>query len=62
VAEGSVFKTALAQDFSETLYVYSTGNAYPTLFRAGKGEGRQEEEWHPSSVIPLPSSHSPAIG
>jgi len=38
--------------------VYRTKNGHPALFRAGEGEGEdegvEEEQWHLTSVTPLP--------
>jgi len=47
----SRFKT---QHLLETLSVHPAVNEYPTLFRAGEGEGHGEEEWRPTSATPLP--------
>jgi len=32
----------------KTLSVRPAGNGYPVVFRAGKDEGGEEEEWHPT--------------
>jgi len=44
--------TAFMRDFSKT--VHSAVNVYPTGFRAGEGEGGEQNGWHPTSVTPLP--------
>jgi len=31
--------------FTKTLSVHPALNEYPALFRAGEGEGNEEEEW-----------------
>jgi len=56
--------------FSKALTVHPAVNGYPTLFRAGEGEGGEEEECCPISVAPSPvqvgclpgtSPHGPPI-
>ena len=44
---------AQARDFSITFSVRSAVNGYLTLFRAGEGEGGEEEEWLPTAVTLL---------
>jgi len=41
------------RDFLKALSVQSAGSMYSALFRAGEGEGCEEEKWHPTSVIAL---------
>ena len=43
------FKTGCAR-----IFVHLAGNGYQAVFRAGEGEGSEEEEWHLTSVTPLP--------
>ena len=45
------FKTRLVRSFKN---LNTSINGYPTLFRAGEGEGGEEEEWRSASVTPLP--------
>ena len=53
-ALGPRFKTwPVHEIFSKTLSIHSTGNGYPILIRAGKGEGGEEEEWCLISVALL---------
>jgi len=51
-AEGPEFKMFGA--IFQKLTVYPAGNGHPALFRAGEGEGSEEEEWHATSVTQLP--------
>ena len=44
----------LCRDLLKTLSVYTAGNGHSAHFRTGEGEGGEEEEWHPTSVTPLP--------
>jgi len=46
-------RSLLFQDFSKTHCINPAVNGYPTLFRPGEGKGKKEE-WHPTSVTPLP--------
>jgi len=41
--EGARFKTHCAREFSITLSVHPAVSGYLTLFRAGEGEGSEEE-------------------
>ena len=34
--------------------VYPARKGYSALFRAGEGDSGEGEEWHPTSVTPLP--------
>jgi len=56
-------QTVFATGFLKTLPALSE-NGYPNLFRAGEGEGGEEEEWHPTPTTAtskswLSSSHFP---
>jgi len=44
----------VARGFFKTPSVHPAFNGYLNLFRAGDGEGGEEEAWHPTSATPLP--------
>jgi len=43
-----------AEFFAINLSLHPAVNGYLALFRAGEGEGGEEEEWSPTSVTSLP--------
>jgi len=53
-SEGPGCKISCAWDFVKIFSDHPPENSYLTLFRAGKNEGDEEEEWRPISVILLP--------
>jgi len=53
-AEGSRFKQRVCTFFyKNSLFTHAAVFGYPTLFRAGKGEGGEELEWRSTSVTTL---------
>ena len=48
VLKVKVQNTACARDLSKTISILAARNGYPALFRAGEGEGGEEEEWRPT--------------